>query len=145
MILADKPLRTIRSYVRREGRITPAQQRALQDLWPRYGVTDASALLDPATLFGRSAPVVMEIGFGNGDALLAMARANPETNYLGVEVHRPGIGGLLLKLEADKLHNVRVIQGDAKEVLATQIADAALTAVYLFFPDPWPSANVRLV
>jgi tRNA (guanine-N7-)-methyltransferase len=132
-----KRLRTIRSFVRREGRITPAQKRALKELWPRYGVPEGDEPLDLPALFGRMAPVMMEIGFGNGDALVAMAAANRDNNYLGIEVHRPGIGSLLLKLTDAGLDNVRVVQADAKELLAQRIPDAALSAVYLFFPDPW--------
>ncbi|MHB8728230.1 MAG: tRNA (guanosine(46)-N7)-methyltransferase TrmB [Sulfuricaulis sp.] len=130
--------RPIRSFVRREGRITPAQQRALKDLWPRYGVEAGGAPIDFTLLFGRAAPVNMEIGFGNGEALAAAATAHPECDYLGIEVHRPGAGSLLRRLAALESGNVRVMLADAKEVLATQIPDASLSAVRLFFPDPWP-------
>ena len=130
--------RSIRSFVRREGRITPAQQRALKDLWPRYGFEVGEALLDFAVIFGRHAPVILEIGFGNGDALVAEAAAHPEYNYIGIEVHRPGIGNLLRKLESSELKNVRVMLADAKEVLAAQVPEASLSGVHLFFPDPWP-------
>jgi tRNA (guanine-N7-)-methyltransferase len=130
--------RSIRSFVRREGRITPAQQRALKDLWPRYGVETGDVPLDYAVIFGRHAPVILEIGFGNGDALVAEAAARPEYNYIGIEVHRPGIGNLLRKLESSELKNVRVMLADAKEVLAAQIPEASLSGVHLFFPDPWP-------
>ena len=130
--------RSIRSFVRREGRITPAQQRALKDLWPRYGAETGDVPLDYAVIFGRRAPVILEIGFGNGDALVAEAAAHPEYNYIGVEVHRPGIGNLLRKLDSSELKNVRVMLADAKEVLAAQIPEASLSGVHLFFPDPWP-------
>jgi len=130
--------RSIRSFVRREGRITPAQQRALKDLWSRYGFEMGEAPLDFTVIFGRRAPVILEIGFGNGDALVAEAAAHPEYNYIGIEVHRPGIGNLLRKLESSELKNVRVMLADAKEVLAAQISKASLSGVHLFFPDPWP-------
>lgn len=137
MIEPGTRVRTIRSYVRREGRITRAQQRALTELWSRYGIDDASAPLDLPAVFGRGGPVTLEIGFGNGDTLLAAAAAQPESNFLGVEVHRPGVGSLLRKLDKAGLMNVRVAIADAKHVLEACIPDAALAAVYLFFPDPW--------
>ncbi len=138
MTFASRPLRTVRSYVRRESRITPAQLRALGELWPRYGIPEGTAPLDWPAVFGRAAPVILEIGFGNGEALVAAAAAHPENNYLGIEVHRPGVGSLLRRLETQDLHNVRVMLGDASEILAQRIPDASLTAVHLFFPDPWP-------
>ena len=134
----NKSLRSIRSFVRREGRLTPAQQRALKDLWPRYGVEAGTAPIDFASVFGRDAPVILEIGFGNGEALVAEAVAHPEIDYLGIEVHRPGAGSLLRRLAEQELGNVRVMLADAKEVLTTQIPDSSLLAVHLFFPDPWP-------
>ncbi len=130
--------RSIRSFVRREGRITPAQQRALRDLWSRYGVEAGEPPIDFVRIFGRDAPVILEIGFGNGEALAAAAAAHPEIDYLGIEVHRPGAGSLLRRLVAQELSNVRVMLADAKAVLATQIPEASLHAVHLFFPDPWP-------
>jgi tRNA (guanine-N7-)-methyltransferase len=134
----NKFLRSIRSYVRRESRITPAQVRALAELWPRYGIPEGTAPLDWPTVFGHRAPVILEIGFGNGEALAAAAVAHPENNYLGIEVHRPGAGSLLRRLEAQDLRNVRVMLGDANEILAQRIPDASLAAAHLFFPDPWP-------
>jgi len=130
--------RRVRSYVRREGRLTVGQERALRELWPRYGVDPGQALLDPERLFGRKAPLTLEIGFGNGLSLAEMAQAMPEHDFLGVEVYRPGIGRLLLELEARGLDNVCVIYGDGAEVLAYNIADASLDSVQIFFPDPWP-------
>jgi len=135
---SSKPLRVIRSFVRREGRITVAQTRALEQLLPRYGVAPGDAPLDLAALFGREAPVHLEIGFGNGEALAAMAGAHPENDYLGIEVHRPGVGMLLRALEAGGITNVRVLCADAREVLERRIPDGSLSAVYIFFPDPWP-------
>jgi tRNA (guanine-N7-)-methyltransferase len=128
----------MRSYVRREGRITRAQQRALSELWTQYGLDDGLNELDFVEVFGRKAPVALEIGFGNGDNLCHLARLNPDTDFLGVEVHRPGIGSLLLKLDRGGIDNVRVICADAALVLAKRIPKASLTAVYLLFPDPWP-------
>jgi tRNA (guanine-N7-)-methyltransferase len=137
-VTEDKHLRRIRSYVRREGRITPAQQQALDDLWPRYGLTLASRPLDFTRVFGRRAPIVMEIGFGNGAALAALARSSPERDFVGIEVHRPGVGHLLRLLEDQNLSNVRVICEDAALVLREYVPAASLAAVLLWFPDPWP-------
>lgn len=135
---SDKHHRTIRSFVRREGRITDGQQRALAELLPRYGVPAGETLLDLQALFGRRAPVHVEIGFGNGEALATLAGAHPENDYIGIEVHRPGVGALLQRLEADGIGNVRVISVDALQVLEQRIPDASLAAVCIFFPDPWP-------
>ena len=137
MTLPIKPHRAIRSFVRREGRITDAQRRALVELLPRYGVEPREASLDFAALFGRAAPVHLEIGFGNGEALAAMALAHPQNNYFGIEVHRPGVGVLLRRLDTECIPNVRVACTDAKEMLERRIPDASLNAVYVFFPDPW--------
>lgn len=128
---------TIRSFVRRSGRITTAQQRALETLWPRYGL-DQSKLLNLTEVFGRKADIHLEIGFGMGDALVTMAKTHPEHDYLGIDVHRPGIGSLLLKIEAEQLTNVRVLEADAVEVLQNCLPPKSLAVVYLFFPDPWP-------
>lgn len=138
MPTASKPHRPIRSYVLRQGRITPAQRGALDTLWIRYGVTPADTDLDLDVLFGRHAPRALEIGFGMGDALAAMAEAHPEQDYLGIEVHRPGVGSLLRQIEQRGLSNVRVVCGDAVQALETRISDNSLDAVHLFFPDPWP-------
>ncbi len=130
--------RSIRSFVTRTGRITEAQERALEVLWPRYGVEFAPIPLSLDTLFGRQAPRSIEIGFGNGDNLAKMAAAHPERDYLGIEVHRPGIGRLLLALDEGRLTNVRLICHDAVEVLALQIPPQSLDEVIILFPDPWP-------
>jgi tRNA (guanine-N7-)-methyltransferase len=135
---STKPLRAIRSFVRREGRITAAQTRAIEQLLPRYGVAAGQTSLDFAAIFGRAAPVHLEIGFGNGEALAAMAGAHPENNYLGIEVHRPGVGMLLRALDAGAVTNVRILCADAREVLERRIPDGSLSSVYIFFPDPWP-------
>lgn len=130
--------RGVRSYVLRQGRITSAQQRALATLLPKYGLDPNCGLFDFAAIFGREARRTLEIGFGNGAALLALARARPGEDFLGIEVHRPGVGRLLLALEAEAIGNVRVICADAREVLAANIPDASLDAVLVYFPDPWP-------
>src|ERR1700756_5681807 len=131
---AEHP-RPIRSFVTRSGRITQAQQRALVQLWPKYGIEFAPAPLDAQALYGRDAPRTLEIGFGNGENLAALARAHPERDFLGVEVHRPGVGRLLLSLERERLSNVRVICHDAVEVLERQIAPASLAEILILFPD----------
>jgi len=130
--------RSIRPFVTRAGRITAAQQRALEELWPKYGIGNDPAPLDLARLFAREAPCTLEIGFGNGANLAALARAHPERDYLGVEVHRPGVGRLLLTLDEQRLGNVRVICHDAVEVLERQIPPGALAEILILFPDPWP-------
>jgi tRNA (guanine-N7-)-methyltransferase len=135
---AARPRRPIRSYVRRESRITPAQTRALTQLWPHYGIPPDDGILDWLAVFGRRAPLILEIGFGNGETLAASAAAHPENDYLGIEVHRPGMGSLLRRLEAEALDNVRMMLGDAKDILAMRIPETSLSAVQLFFPDPWP-------
>jgi tRNA (guanine-N7-)-methyltransferase len=132
------PARTVRSFVTRAGRVTAAQQRALAELWPKFGVPFESQALDLDALFGRRAARVMEIGFGNGDHLAAIAKAHPERDYLGVEVHRPGVGRLLLAIEAGELANVRIVCHDAVAVLEEQIPLASLDEVLILFPDPWP-------
>lgn len=129
--------RPIRSFVRREGRVTPAQQQALEELWPRYGV-DETGPLDWVGLFGRAADTVAEIGYGNGEALVAAAQAFPERNFLGIEVYKAGTGRLLMALQEQGITNVRTMMCDAAEVMRDQIAPASLAAVHLFFPDPWP-------
>lgn len=139
--VALRPLSGIRSFVRREGRMTRAQQRALHSLWRRFGVDLGSGWLEPQTLFGRQAPLVLEIGFGDGESLALMAQSEPGTDYLGVEVHRPGIGHLLLRAEALGLGNLRVICADAVEVLEKQAPDHCLDRVQIFFPDPWPKVR----
>jgi tRNA (guanine-N7-)-methyltransferase len=132
------PPRAIRSYVLRTGRITPAQQRALHEHWSRFGVEFGPQVLDLVQLFGRVAACTLEIGFGNGEHLLERALAQPGRDFLGVEVHRPGIGHLLLAATKAGVTNLRVIAHDAVEVLRQQIAPGSLSEVQLLFPDPWP-------
>ena len=133
-------MRRIRSFVKREGRMTSAQRRAIEELWPRYGVEPGKPL-DFRELFQRECPVVLEIGFGNGESLATMAEQNPDRCYLGVEVHRPGVGSLLLNIERLGLANLRVSMTDSVELLQTQVPDESLAAVQVFFPDPWPKAR----
>ncbi|WP_338032677.1 tRNA (guanosine(46)-N7)-methyltransferase TrmB [Chromatium okenii] len=131
--------RPIRSFVLREGRLTVAQERAFRELWSRFGVEwTPGKVLDWTTLFEHAQPVTVEIGFGNGESLAAMAAAAPERNWLGIEVHRPGIGHVLLEIERLGLRNLRVLRHDAVAVLSEGIAPASVAAVQLFFPDPWP-------
>ena len=132
------PMPHIRSYVRREGRITGAQEEALERLWPRYGIEPTGAPLDPAAIFGRSAPLVVEIGFGSGDHLLASAQARPETDFIGIEVHRPGAGRVLQLADKLGLGNLRVLCADAVEILRERLPEGSLDEVVIFFPDPWP-------
>jgi len=135
---ADERRRSVCSFVLRAGRATAGQQRALSQLWPKYGIEFSQATLDLDTLFGRAAPRMLEIGFGAGEALLEFATAHPEIDCIGIEVHRPGVGHLLLGTEAATLRNLRVICHDAVEVLQHQLAPASIDLVHIFFPDPWP-------
>ncbi|MCP4287992.1 MAG: tRNA (guanosine(46)-N7)-methyltransferase TrmB [Gammaproteobacteria bacterium] len=134
---ANPPHRTIRSFVLREGRLTQGQQRAFEQIWPTFGIPFDGAPLNLPKLFGNDAPVYMEIGFGDGESLAQMAACNPDINYLGIEMHRPGIGHLLLQIEQQALTNLRLIRHDAVEVMHRGLANASLTGLYLFFPDPW--------
>jgi tRNA (guanine-N7-)-methyltransferase len=130
--------RTIRSFVRRTGRMTTAQERALDELWPRFGVEYTPVLLDLDALFGRQAARVLEIGFGDGETLILQAAAHPELDFLGVEVHRPGVGHCLLRAAAADLSNLRLIAHDAVEVLGHQLPQQSIDRVNIYFPDPWP-------
>lgn len=128
----------MRSFVVRGGRTTEAQRRALAELWPRFGVDFSHDALELDCLFGRSAPRVVEIGFGNGEHLVALAGRHPERDFLGIEVHPPGVGRLLLALAASQLENVRVSCHDAVEVFDLQIPSGSLAEIKILFPDPWP-------
>jgi len=130
--------RAIRSFVLRQGRLTPAQQRAVETLSPVYGIPYIAEPLDLDRAFGRPAPKVLEIGFGMGAATAQIAAANPGKDYLGIEVHTPGVGNLLKLMEEQEITNLRLIQHDAVEVLRHMIMDASLDGVHIFFPDPWP-------
>lgn len=117
--------------------MTPGQQRAMDELFPRFGIEAGDKPLDLDAVSGRRAPRILEIGFGNGESLAEIASNHPDNDYIGIEVHRPGVGHLLMKIEELELRNVRVMCADAVEVLEKQIPDEALDALYLFFPDPW--------
>jgi tRNA (guanine-N7-)-methyltransferase len=130
--------RAVRSYVLRQGRVTTAQQRAYDELLPRFGIAFQLAPLDLDRAFGRAAPRVLEIGFGMGETTAAIAAAHPDNDYLGIEVHTPGVGSLLKRIGEAGLANVRIIQHDAVEVLSHMIAPGVLDGCHIFFPDPWP-------
>lgn len=130
-------LRRIRSFVKREGRLTPGQERAINELFPRYGIMLEDRMLDLDDTFQRKAPRILEIGFGNGTSLSEMAKNNPQQDYIGIEVHRPGVGNLLSQIEKLGLTNLRVMNDDGVEVLKQMIPDNSLDAVYLYFADPW--------
>ncbi|WP_119154793.1 tRNA (guanosine(46)-N7)-methyltransferase TrmB [Aquabacterium tepidiphilum] len=129
--------RAIRSFVLRAGRMGTGQQRALADLGPKFVLPYAAELLDFAAVFGREAPVVLEIGFGMGDATATIAQTLPGTDFLGVEVHTPGVGALLKHIGERGLTNIRIVQHDAVEVLEHMVPPASLAGVHVFFPDPW--------
>ncbi|UJS24845.1 tRNA (guanosine(46)-N7)-methyltransferase TrmB [Thiothrix winogradskyi] len=131
------PHRAIKSFVLRQGRVTKAQEEALTNLWPVFGIEPSGTPLDFPTLFGRVAPVTLEIGFGNGDSLAQMAAAAPERDFIGIEVHTPGVGHLLKLIGDQGLQNVRVMNTDAVEILQQRIPIHSLDRVQLFFPDPW--------
>ncbi len=136
--MSESPyLRRIRSFVRREGRLTPGQQRAMDELFPQYGIAAGDEALDLDAIFGRAAPRILEIGFGNGESLAEIAKNHPQNDYLGIEVHRPGVGHLLQLIQEQGLSNLRVMSEDAVEIMEKQIPDGSLDALYLFFPDPW--------
>ena len=130
--------RTIRSFVRRAGRRTPSQQKALDDLWPAFGVDYSIDSLDYQARFGRVAPVTLEIGFGNGESLVQQASENPDSDFIGIDVHEPGVGHCLLKARDAGIGNLRLIMHDAIDVLLHQVPLESLSRVNLYFPDPWP-------
>jgi len=128
----QKNQRPVRSYVLRQGRMTPAQEKALRDLWAVYGLDDDARLMD------IKSPVILEIGFGMGHSLAVQAKAHPENQYIGIEVHKPGVGSLLLQIQKEEIKNIRLFCCDAIDVLKNNIADHSLDKVQIFFPDPWP-------
>ncbi|MDC9821255.1 tRNA (guanosine(46)-N7)-methyltransferase TrmB [Pectobacterium polonicum] len=136
-----RPMRRIRSFVRRQGRLTNGQQLALDNYWPVMGVEYQAEQVDFNALFGRDAPVVLEIGFGMGASLVTMAAQHPEQNFLGIEVHLPGVGACLASAQEAGISNLRVMCHDAVEVLMNMIPDGSLSMVQLFFPDPWHKAR----
>jgi tRNA (guanine-N7-)-methyltransferase len=127
----------VRSFVRRAGRLTPSQARALEMLWPSFGIETPATPLDLDVLFGRPAPRTLEIGFGNGDNLAALAARHPERDYLGIEVHDPGVGHLLMRIERENLQNIRIARHDAVEVVAAWLPPGSIDEVLILFPDPW--------
>jgi len=137
----DPSKRHIRSYVLRQGRVSPAQQRACETLLPRFGIAYTEQTLDLEQAFGRSAPKILEIGFGMGDSTATIALAHPENDYLALEVHTPGVGNLLKLIDSQQIANIRIIQHDAVEVLRDMIAADTLDGVHIFFPDPWHKAR----
>ena len=134
-----KYIRKVRSFVKREGRLTKGQARALETYWDVMGLEHGQGLIDAQEVFGNDNPVVLEIGFGMGKSLVEMAKNAPELNFIGIEVHRPGVGACILtaKEEEENINNLRVYEHDAIEILADCIPDGSLTTVQLFFPDPW--------
>jgi tRNA (guanine-N7-)-methyltransferase len=133
--------RHIRSFVLRAGRVSVAQQRAIDTWLPRYGIPYITRQLDLDQAFGRKAPKVFEIGFGMGDSTATIAAAHPEIDYLALEVHTPGVGNLLKLIDSEQLNNIRIMQHDAVEVLRDMIPDCTLDGVHIFFPDPWHKAR----
>ena len=133
-----KRKRPIRSFVLRGGRLTEGQKRAIDEYWPQFGIDEEGEPIDLADLFGNSNPVILEIGFGNGEATWRMAQAHPLENFLGVEVHRPGVGRLLLKMEEHGLTNIRLACADAVFFLRDRIPKGSLAGIRIYFPDPWP-------
>ncbi len=130
--------RPIRSFVRRAGRLTASQQRALDELWPAYGIEYSAEAIDFGAVFGRRAPVVLEIGFGNGETLVEMAADHPDQDYLGIEVHEPGVGHCLIAADKAGISNLKLLNHDAMEVLEHQLPSGSLARINLYFPDPWP-------
>ena len=133
--------RPIRSFVLRQGRVSNAQRQALEKLMPEYGISLGTEALDLEQIFGRSAPVFLEIGFGMGETTAAIAKAHPQNDYLAVEVHTPGVGSLLKQIKELSLTNIRVLQHDVVELLRQGLPPECLAGVHIFFPDPWPKAR----
>lgn len=134
----DRPLRTVRSFVRRQGRITERQEAAISENWALFGIDYEPKMLDFDAIFGRAAIRNLEIGFGKGEAILSMAQAYPEEDFLGIEVFNPGVGHVIDELRQTGVTNARVMRHDAVEVLSHQIPDASFDHIYIFFADPWP-------
>ena len=130
--------RTIRSFVRRTGRLTPSQEKALEELWPAFGIDYGVDLLNLEEIFGRATAAVLEIGFGNGETLVQQAAENQDKDYIGIEVHEPGVGHCLLKTRDAGINNLRLVVHDAIDVLAHQVPPESLSRINLYFPDPWP-------
>ena len=141
--MKENPTRldTIRSYVKRDSRLTKSQQYALENYWDRYGIKSDTHFLDFEILFKRHAPVVMDIGIGTGDTTISHAQLHPENNYLAIDVHRPGLGQVLNRIESNNLTNIKVINNDVIHILQEQIPDHCLSQIFIFFPDPWPKTK----
>jgi tRNA (guanine-N7-)-methyltransferase len=137
MLSTSPHFRRLRSFVRRDGRITAAQEHARIELWPQIGL-DQNDTLNYQHHFGREAPRFLEIGFGSGQSLLALAKASPDKDFIGAETHKPGIGALCLGIKQEKLTNLRIFYGDVNELLEKCIPNASLDGIQIFFPDPWP-------
>ncbi len=136
--MIDKKKRPIRSFVLRGGRLTVAQQHALDELWPHFGIEQRESVLDPEDYFDRPADTIVEIGFGNGESTWRMAQQEPDKNFIGIEVHEPGVGHLLMALDANGVENVRIACEDAVTFLQHRIAAGSLAGIRIYFPDPWP-------
>ena len=134
--------REIRSFVLRQGRLTSAQQHALDNYWLEYGIDYSEQLLSYQELFANDNEVVIEIGFGNGESLLQQAKNQSEDNFIGIEVHGPGVGHLIHHAQREDIQNLKVIRHDAVEVLKQQIADISIKQLQLFFPDPWHKKSI---
>ncbi len=134
----SSPLRTIRSFVIREGRFTVAQKRALTDLWPRYGIPASSTRINFDDYFSTVQPVVLDVGYGNGDSLLSLAQQRSDLNFIGVEVYRPGIGSVLQVIDELQINNVRLVSADVFDILQTNMYSDYLEGMMVWFPDPWP-------
>jgi tRNA (guanine-N7-)-methyltransferase len=130
--------RSIRSFVLRQGRFSPAQQRAYESLLPRFGIPFAATPVDLDRVFGRTAPKILEIGFGMGETTAAIAKTRPDDDFLAIEVHSPGVGGLLKLIEQERLANIRIVQHDAVEVVLHMLPPGTFAGAHVFFPDPWP-------
>jgi len=133
-----RPLRTIKSFVLRQSKITPGQQQALNQLMPKFGISYQEQLLELSQVFGRNSPKIVEIGFGMGHATWQMAKNNPGNDYLGIEVHSPGVGSLLMLAKEHAIPNLRIIHHDAHQVIQDMLVDNTVTGFNLYFPDPWP-------
>lgn len=131
-------MRRVRSFVRRDGRMTQAQEHALTTQWPQFGLTLENKFIDFNAIFQREAPRILEIGFGSGISLVTMAQAHPEQDFIGIETHKPGIGALLMAIESQQINNIRIFYADAVEVMKQCIPDNSLDVIQIFFPDPWP-------
>jgi len=136
--MEERPRRTVKSFVLRQGRVSNAQQRAWDTLFPRFGIAFSDVPLEVQSVFGRSAALIVEIGSGMGETSVAIAKAQPGNDYIAIEVHLPGVGSLLKSIDAEGLTNLRVIRHDAVDVLEKMIPDGSLAGLHLFFPDPWP-------